>query len=86
MVMTYRVEIAKPAARNLRRIHRTDRARIMQAIESLADDPRPAGTKNLQGMSGYRIRVGNYRIIYHVDDTVRVVAVTRVAHRREVYQ
>jgi mRNA interferase RelE/StbE len=62
------------------------RDRITAAIDSLADDPRPPGAQKLAGRDDYRIRVGDYRIVYAVDDDEQLVLVARIAHRREVYR
>lgn len=59
--------------------------RLSDAIDELANDPRPPGCKKLSGRDGYRIRVGDYRAIYRVDDRARRVEVLRVAHRGSVY-
>jgi mRNA interferase RelE/StbE len=58
----------------------------MAAIDALALDPRPAGAVKLAGRDDYRVRVGDYRIVYAVHDGERVVIIARVAHRREVYR
>jgi mRNA interferase RelE/StbE len=61
-------------------------ARVVRKIESLADEPRPAGCKKLKGYKDqWRVRVGDWRIVYIVDDAARLISVTRIAHRREVY-
>ena len=60
--------------------------RIRRAIDGLADDPRPTGSRNLRGREGRRIRAENYRIIYEIDDEERVVAVLQIGHQREVYR
>jgi mRNA interferase RelE/StbE len=60
--------------------------RIVEKIEALADDPRPAGSVKLTGHGAYRIRVGDYRVIYAVADDQLVVLVVEVGHRREVYR
>jgi mRNA interferase RelE/StbE len=60
--------------------------RIRTAIDSLAGDPRPRGAVKLAGRNDYRIRVGDYRVIYAVDDEERLIIVARIAHRREVYR
>ena len=60
--------------------------RMNDAIDALADDPRPPGCEKLSGREGYRIRVGEWRAIYRVDDQQRRVEVVRVAHRRDVYR
>jgi mRNA interferase RelE/StbE len=61
--------------------------RVIAKIEELATEPRPAGCRKLQGKSGlWRLRVGDYRVVYTVDDTQRLVDVVAVRHRREVYR
>jgi mRNA interferase RelE/StbE len=61
--------------------------RVMRAVEALAGTPRPPGCRKLEGGEVvYRIRVGDYRVIYTVDDAVLVVAIERIRHRREVYR
>ena len=66
---------------------RKDRERVSGAISLLADEPRPAGSQKLAGTHGlYRVRAGEFRIVYEVDDGRVVVVVIRVAHRRDVYR
>ena len=84
--MTYRVDIRPAAVRALRKVDHQDRPRIQGAIALLAQDPRPPGARALRGRAGYRVRVGDYRIIYTVDDGVLVVVVVTLGHRREVYE
>lgn len=84
--MTYRVVISNNAERQLQRIQQPTLRRLKAAILALADEPRPNGTKALQGEDAYRVRVGDYRIVYVIEDTVLTVTVVRVAHRREVYR
>jgi mRNA interferase RelE/StbE len=62
------------------------RERITEAIDALARGPRPRGVTKLAGRDDYRIRVGNHRIVYAVDDAQRLVVVARIAHRREAYR
>lgn len=83
--MTHKIELRPAAVRALRRIDHQDRDRIRGAIALLGEDPRPPGAKALQGRSGLRVRIGNYRIIYTVDDDVLVVAVITLGHRRDLY-
>ncbi len=72
--------------KKLRRQNPRDYARVMAAIRSLADDSRPPGAKQLTGRRGsWSLRVGDYRVIYAIDDEARVVTVLGVAHRKEVY-
>lgn len=82
----YRVEVQRSAERELSRLSAELFARVTTKISALAEDPRPPGAQKLMGLDGYRIRVGDYRILYELDDTTRVVFVTRVRHRRDVYR
>lgn len=83
----YRVEVAPAAARQLRKLDPQARRRIQGAVELLAEDPRPPGAKKLVGGDGeWRVRTGDYRIVYEVRDEVLVVLVLAVGHRREVYR
>jgi mRNA interferase RelE/StbE len=82
----YRVEIETSAAKQIQRLQRVDQKRVMASILALADEPRPHGCTKLSGLDAYRIRVGVFRIVYIIDDGLRVVTVTRVAHRKEVYK
>ncbi len=83
--MTYRIEIRPAAIRALRRIQRADHDRIRGAITLLAHDPRPPASRPLRGRDGYRVRVGDYRILYTINDDVLLVVVVTLGHRREVY-
>ena len=83
--MSYRIEIRPAAIRALERIDPQDRDRIRGAIALLGQDPRPPGAKALQGRDGLRVRVGNYRIIYTVQDDILVVVVVTLGHRRDIY-
>lgn len=83
--MTYRIEVRPAALKALRGIHPADRARVQGAIALLAVDPRPPGARALQGRDGYRVRVGDYRILYTIDDGVLLVVVVALGHRRDVY-
>jgi mRNA interferase RelE/StbE len=79
----YRVELALAAARQLRRLPPGDAARLRGPILALAIDPRPPGTLRVQGTDFWRLRVGELRIIFLVDDDARLVVVLRVARRSE---
>jgi mRNA interferase RelE/StbE len=83
--VTYRIELRPAAVRALRKIDPTQRARIQGAIALLAQDPRPPAATALRGRPGLRVRVGDYRIIYTVDDGVLLVVVVTLGHRRDVY-
>ena len=85
--MHYRVEIKKSAAKEIRAISRKkDRQRVIERIAALAEDPRPPGCTKLSGREAYRVRQGEYRIVYTVEDDALVVEVVKVGHRRDVYQ
>ena len=84
---TYRIELSREAAKGLTGFDRNTQMRIRAAIDALADDPRPAGSLKLAGGSGeWRIRVGDYRVVYEIHDGRLLVLVVRVAHRREMYR
>ena len=83
---SYRVEVRPAAERALRRIGAHDRPRIRGAIALLAYDPRPPASRKLKGRDGYRVRVGDYRILYRIEDEVLLIVVVTVGHRREVYR
>lgn len=86
MSQQYRVELAGPVAKQLRKLEHTVRRRVLLALHALSDDPRPAGARKLVGTdTAWRIRVGDFRVIYEVDDAILTVLVVRVGHRREVY-
>ncbi len=81
----YRIELRPAAARALRKLDPQIRHRVQGAIALLAQDPRPPGARALQGRSGLRVRVGDYRIIYSVADDVLLVVVVTLGHRRDIY-
>lgn len=84
---SYRVEFTTAAAKELRKLDPGIRRRILSGIAELERDPRAAGCKKLAGeTNAWRIRVGDYRVLYDVIENILVVTVVRVAHRREVYK
>lgn len=85
--MTYRISLAPPAARQLRTFDPQARRRIQAALELLATEPRPPAATRLVGGSGeWRVRTGDYRIVYEIEDDRLLVLVLRIGHRREIYQ
>ncbi|MDI3195748.1 type II toxin-antitoxin system RelE/ParE family toxin [Pseudarthrobacter sp. AL07] len=82
----YRIELRPAAIRALKKVHPEDRARIQGAIALLGQDPRPPKAIALSGRPGYRVRVGDYRIIYTIQDDVLLVVVVNLGHRRDIYQ
>ncbi|PRB66804.1 type II toxin-antitoxin system RelE/ParE family toxin [Arthrobacter sp. MYb213] len=84
---SYRVEFTTAAAKELRKLDPGIRRRVLSGIADLEGDPRPSGCKKLVGeTNAWRVRIGDYRVLYEVLDAVLVVTVVRVAHRREVYR
>ena len=74
------------AQKTLARLPQQDYERVRDAIGALGEDPRPAGCRKLAGRDGWRIRIGQYRVIYEIKDTIRVVTVLDVGHRRDIYR
>ncbi|MGH9574917.1 MAG: type II toxin-antitoxin system RelE family toxin [Candidatus Acidiferrales bacterium] len=86
MTASYDVSIKESATRELRTLPRNDLRRITRRIHALAIDPRPFGCEKLAGDVGYRIRQGDYRVVYTIDDEKRSVDILKIGHRREVYR
>lgn len=85
--MPYSILLRPAAIRDLKGLPSSTRSRIEKAIDRLTNDPRPPGAKKLVGVaSEWRLRVGDYRVLYLVNDSERHVVVARVAHRREAYR
>lgn len=82
----YELEVSHGAHRQIRRLSAPLQQRINQAIHSLAENPRPRGVKKLKGWESYRLRVGDYRIVYEVNDGEQKVVVWRVMAREDVYR
>lgn len=82
----YRIILKKSAAKELEAISKRDLIKIVERIQSLADEPRPPGVEKLSAQERYRIRQGDYRIVYSIEDDVLTVCVVKVGHRREVYR
>ncbi len=82
----YSILFKESVRRDVNAIPVKDLQRIMERIGALAEDPRPVGSEKLSGQERYRIRQGNYRIIYSIQDFELTVWVVKIAHRREVYR
>ena len=82
----YKVEIRRRAQRALDRLPKTDFEAVVQAIKELVQAPRPRGIEKVKTTGLWRIRQGDYRIIYAIDDNEQLVTVVRVGHRREIYR
>ena len=82
----YSVQLTKKAEKALDRLPDRIANPILDTIAALADNPRPKGCKKLKGRNGYRIRQGNYRVIYEVFDNVLLVDIIAIGHRKEIYK
>ncbi len=85
-MVRYEIRFKASVARDLRGIPKLDVRRILDRVDRLREDPRPAGSEKLSGRELYRIRQGIYRIIYSIDETEVVVEVVKIGHRRQVYR
>ena len=83
---SYKIVFKKSVAKDLRQIPKKYIQRILKRIDSLKEDPRPAGVEKLSGDEKYRIRQGNYRILYMIEDEIITVTIVKVGHRRDVYR
>jgi mRNA interferase RelE/StbE len=85
--VTYEVRLAPAAVRQLRKLDPPGRRRVQAAIDLLAEDPRPPGARQLVGGAGeWRVRTGDFRIIYDIRDGELLVLIVKVGHRRDVYE
>lgn len=84
--MPYSIEIAPVAERQIRKLEPAIRKRLFKKLETLALNPRPVGVEKLSGSEFYRVRVGDYRIIYDIEDNVTKVLVLKVGDRKEIYK
>jgi mRNA interferase RelE/StbE len=82
----YSLFFKDPVRKDLDSIAKNDLQQIIERIGNLAEDPRPVGCEKLSGQEKYRVRQGNYRIIYSIQDTGLTIWVVKVGHRREVYR
>lgn len=83
--MSYEVLILRRAQKQLADLPKGDYVRVRDAVAALSDDPRPTGCKKLVGRDGWRIRSGDYRVIYEIDDAGGKVTVLHIGHRRDIY-
>jgi len=81
----YTLLMLRRAQKGLAELPKSDFERMRDALEDLAEDPRPVGCKRLTGRSGWRIRSGDYRAVYEIDDVQKTVTILDVSHRRNIY-
>ncbi|MBE9215992.1 type II toxin-antitoxin system RelE/ParE family toxin [Plectonema cf. radiosum LEGE 06105] len=85
--MSYEIQISKSASKQIKKLSSELQERIQTKIDSLAIEPRPDGVKKLKGReNAYRIRVGDYRILYDIFDDILLISVVEVGHRSNIYQ
>jgi len=84
--MDYTIDVLPRAQRELERLGLGTYKRVLNAVRGLAQDPRPPGCRKLKGRDGWRIRTGNYRVVYEIDDQQQIVTVSHVGHRRDIYR
>jgi mRNA interferase RelE/StbE len=82
----YNIQFKESVRKDFRKIPKKDVLRILAKIEALADNPMPPQAEKLSGDDKYRIRQGNYRILYRIEDDILMVTVVKVGHRKDVYQ
>lgn len=82
----YSIQIRRSAEKEIERLPTRDRQNVIKKIRSLREDPRPSGVNKLSGEEKYRLRQGNYRILYEVHDAIVTVVVVKVAHRKDAYR
>ena len=85
--MAHRIEVTPRARKDLRALPKREGQRIAEQIDTLKNDPRPTGCKKLKGREDfYRIRVGDYRVVYQIEDEILLILIVRVGDRKEIYE
>ncbi len=82
----YKIELTKSAEKGIKSIAKSAIKRVSSKIDSLAENPRPQGSKKLKGEELWRVRIGNYRVVYFIKDIVKIVEIVRIGHRKDIYQ
>ena len=82
----YRLLIKRSAADELGRIPKRDLRRVVERVRALGEDPRPHGCEKLSAQERFRVRQGDYRVVYSIDDAGRTVEIFKIGHRGEVYR
>ena len=84
--LAFQISIERSAQKSLTKISKADQDKIIRSIQSLSDNPRPHGCKKLSSREAWRIRIGNYRVIYEIDDRHSKILIVVIRHRRDVYR
>lgn len=82
----YNIDFKKSAVKELEKVHKHDLQRIVKEISHLSKNPRPHGSQKLSVQKLYRIRQGDYRIIYSIDDETKKIQIIKIGHRKEIYR
>lgn len=85
-MVKYRIEFKKSASKELNSIPNKEIKRILNSIDQLSEEPRGANSKKLSASEYYRIRVGDYRILYKIKDEILIIYIIKIAHRKDVYR
>ena len=85
-MVKYRITIKKSAVKELEDIPKKDLPKIVKRIQSLAQNPRPDGSQKLSNKEQYRVRQGDYRIVYSIEDKESLIDIVKIGHRREIYR
>ena len=83
---SYKITFRKSVSKDLKKIPKKDVLRILEAIKALAENPRPPQSKKLSGQEKYRLRQGNYRVLYSIEDEKLIIQVVKVGNRRDIYK
>jgi len=82
----YRIELRRKVQRSLDKLPRRDFDAIIDTVKNLANSPRPKGVEKIKSAGLWRVRQGNYRVVYSIDDKQQLVTIVRIGHRREIYR
>lgn len=82
----YKIEVRKSAVKELHSIPTKDLKKILKTIQELSNNPRPQGCLKLTDQENYRIRVGNYRILYSIKDDILIIYIVKIGHRKNIYR
>ena len=83
---SYNIEIKKSASKELSKLPKKELKSVINKIKNLSADPRPTGSKKLSGDEKYRVRVGNHRVLYTIEDEKLVIYIVKVGHRKDIYK
>ena len=84
--MSYQVNLPKTVQKQLNVLPQELKQRILKALVQLQDEPRPANSLQMKGGQGFRLRIGDYRVLYDIDDISHIINLRRIGHRREIYR